>query len=129
LMMIKYLFAHACNALSKDGTIKTRESVWFSALTLLAVGTCCWIWVCIVLFYYYILDTTLKLTGSILPLIATFLVLYFLAVKDEKHKTIIDQYTNESPDKNRTGKLITAIYIFTPIILLMIVAMIINGKF
>lgn len=127
--MFKYLFIHACNALSKDGNLRTRESVSFSAITLLSAGTLCWLGIIFSLFWFYILNRPLpKMPGSITLFLLSFGPFYYRFIINGKYKAIFEESKNESRGKNKTGKLITFLYIFTPMFLFMLVALIIHKR-
>lgn len=127
---MKYLFIHALNALSKDGNLKPKHSAWFSALTMLSGSTICWIGIVVILIYHYILNEPIVIpnTMGLALLTISFGILYYYLVKDKKHELIIEEYKDETAEKNRIGKILTALYIFSPWILLMLVALIVKHR-
>jgi len=123
---MKYLFIHILNALSKDGQLKPKHSVWLSALTFLSVSTLCWVGIIAEFICFYLLNKAFvpSKAGSITLFLISFGIFYYSLVKDKKHELIIEEYQNESSEKNRFGKILTFVYIFSPMILFMLLAMI-----
>jgi len=96
---------------------------------MLCAGTLSWLGVFVALFYFYILNENFPaVPRSVVLLAVPFAIFYFVLIKDKKYEIIFEEYKDETPQQNKAGKIAGAIYIFTPMIMGILVSLIWHNK-